>query len=118
MEKQGSRNIYVHVYFLSARIKSLPEINLRINPICKYSRERHLGGCIAHARSGSFTTEQALLKPSDILEVRGFLFPLALAGRESSRAFKMQTQPLEREAVFVKSTWAQVAYVFVEAILS
>ena len=30
----------------------------------------------------------------------------------------MQTPPREREAVFVKSTRAQVAYLFVEAILS
>lgn len=73
--------------------------------------------CITHKRSGSFTAEPKRLKPSDILEVF-FLFSLALTGYEWSSAFKMQSHPLESEAVFVKSPWAQVAYLFVEAKLS
>lgn len=94
-------------------------MNHRRSPICKYSPgERHLGGNIAHAKSGSFTTDVALFKPSDILEVGFFFCFLWLSTEESSWAFKMQTQSWEREVVFIKSTWAQVAYLFVEAILS
>lgn len=60
-------------------------MNLKINPICKYSRG---GGDIwvsvlLMQGSGSFTTEPTRLKPSDILEVWVvffLLFSLALTG--------------------------------------
>lgn len=90
----GFPKLLLHVYFILAWIQSSPEMNLIINPICKYSQESHLDECITHARSGSFTTEPTQFKPSDILEVWGFfLFCFLWLSHDESAAEHLGCKP-------------------------
>lgn len=90
---------YIYIYFFSAWAKSWPEMNLKINPICKYPRGRHLCECTTLARSGSFITEPTWLKPSDILEVRVgfFCFCFLWLSQDESAAEHLRCKPSHEE---------------------